>query len=61
MPAPVGRPNEHMDRGRSHIYRICARQERHRYAQPSAPNGGYLEPSLSMPRLTRSYVPRPLS
>ena len=37
---PAGRPNERMDRRRSHIYRICARQERHRYAQPSAPNGG---------------------
>jgi hypothetical protein len=33
-------PNEHMDRERSQIYRICARKERHRYAQPSIPNGG---------------------
>ena len=31
-----------MDRERSQIYRICARKERHRYAQPSIPNGGYL-------------------
>jgi len=29
-----------MDRERSQIYRICARKERHRYAQPSIPNGG---------------------
>jgi hypothetical protein len=33
---PASRPNELMNRGRSQIYRICARQVRHRYAQPSA-------------------------
>jgi hypothetical protein len=40
-----------MDRERSQLYRICARKERHRYAQPSIPNGGSVRPARDEVRL----------
>jgi hypothetical protein len=39
--------------GGTQTTQICDHHRRHRHAQATAQNGGYLKPSLSSPHLTR--------